>query len=60
MGDPAEKPPRRATYADLEAVPPNKVAELIRGTLHVMPRPHPRHANVTMGILGELHGPPIP
>jgi hypothetical protein len=27
MGLPAEKP-RRATYADLEAVPANKVAEL--------------------------------
>ena len=36
MGQPAEKE-RRATYADLEAVPPNKVAELVRGTLHVFP-----------------------
>jgi hypothetical protein len=30
MGQPAEKR-HRATYADLEAVPPGKVAELIDG-----------------------------
>jgi hypothetical protein len=36
MGQPAEKR-RRATYADLEAVPPGKVAELIDGTLYVFP-----------------------
>jgi Uma2 family endonuclease len=56
MGHPAEKP-RRATYADLEAVPPNKVAELIRGTLHVMPRPAPRHAQAASVVGGELIGP---
>ena len=56
MGQPAEKQ-RRATYADLEAVPPNKVAELVRGTLHVFPRPAPRHAN-TSSVLGiKLGGP---
>ena len=36
MGLPAVKP-IRATYADLEAVPADKVAELIRGTLYVSP-----------------------
>ncbi|XXX81957.1 Uma2 family endonuclease [Sorangium sp. So ce134] len=56
MGQPAEKP-RRATYADLEAVPPNKVAELIRGTLHVFPRPAPRHARASSGLGAELTGP---
>jgi Uma2 family endonuclease len=56
MGLPAMKP-RRATYADLEAVPANKVAELIRGTLHVMPRPAPRHANASSMLTGELTGP---
>jgi Uma2 family endonuclease len=56
MGLPAEKP-RRATYADLEAVPANKVAELIRGTLYVMPRPAPPHANASSGLGGELRGP---
>jgi len=56
MGQPAEKQ-RRATYADLEAVPPNKVAELIRGTLHVFPRPAPRHARASSGLGAELTGP---
>ncbi|WP_437908020.1 Uma2 family endonuclease [Sorangium sp. So ce327] len=55
MGQPAEKP-RRATYADLEAVPPNKVAELIRGVLHVMPRPAPRHAQAETELATELVG----
>lgn len=54
----AEKlPPSRATYADLEAVPANKVAELIGGVLRVMPRPAPRHANAEGGLLEELRGP---
>ena len=56
MGLPAMKP-RRATYADIEAVPAGKVAELIEGTLHVMPRPAPRHANAASGLTGELRGP---
>ncbi|WP_438038589.1 Uma2 family endonuclease [Sorangium sp. So ce128] len=56
MGQPAEKQ-RRATYADLEAVPPNKVAELVRGTLHVFPRPAPRHARASSGLGAELTGP---
>lgn len=33
MGVPAEKLPKRATYADLEAVPSTKVAELVAGVL---------------------------
>ncbi|WP_437942089.1 Uma2 family endonuclease [Sorangium sp. So ce341] len=53
MGKPAETQ-RRATYADLEAVPPHKVAELVRGTLHVFPRPAPRHAYAQGALLGEL------
>ncbi|MGK3983395.1 Uma2 family endonuclease [Sorangium sp. So ce136] len=56
MGQPAEKQ-RRATYADLEAVPPNKVAELVRGTLHVFPRPAPRHARASSRLGGKLSGP---
>ena len=56
MGQPAEKE-RRATYADLEAVPPNKVAELVRGTLHVFPRPAPRHARASSGLGIKLGGP---
>ncbi|WP_437283748.1 Uma2 family endonuclease [Sorangium sp. So ce375] len=55
MGQPAEKQ-RRATYADLGAVPPNKVAELVRGTLHVFPRPAPRHAQAETELATELVG----
>lgn len=56
MGLPAEAR-RRATYADLEAVPANKVAELIHGTLHVMPRPAPKHARAASGLGGKLFNP---
>ncbi len=56
MGRPAMKP-RRATYADLEAVPANKLAELIRGTLHVMPRPALRHARASSRLGVKLGGP---
>jgi Uma2 family endonuclease len=56
MGHPAEKP-RRATYADLEAVPPTKVAELVGGVLHVMPRPAPRHARASSALGVEIGGP---
>src|SRR4051812_36974165 len=56
MGLAAEKL-RRATYADLEAVPANKVAELIRGTLYVMPRPAPKHANASSALGVEIGGP---
>jgi Uma2 family endonuclease len=56
MGHPAEKR-RRATYADLEAVPANQVAELIRGTLHAFPRPAPRHARTSSVLGSELTGP---
>ena len=56
MGQPAGKT-RRATYADLEAVPPGKVAELIDGELYVFPRPAPKHAHAS-SILGvKLGGP---
>jgi Uma2 family endonuclease len=40
-GDPARK---LATYDDVLAAPEHKVAEVIRGTLSVMPRPRPTHA----------------
>ena len=56
MGQPAEKR-RRATYADVEAAPPNRVAELIQGTLHLFPRSAPRHARASSAIGGELFGP---
>lgn len=54
MQDVAEK---RATYADLEAVPPHLVAEILDGGLFTHPRPVPRHALVSPGMLTELVGP---
>ncbi len=57
MGHPAEKL-YPATYADLEAVPPNQVAELIQGTLYVFPRPAPRHARAS-SKLGSFLVPPF-
>ena len=59
MGSPVAKlpPPRRATYADLEAVPANQVAELIEGTLYVTPRPAPRHANASSALGFKIGGP---
>jgi Uma2 family endonuclease len=54
MGDPAEKP-RRATYADVLAVPENKVAEIIDGELHVFPRPAPPHAFTSSELGAELN-----
>jgi Uma2 family endonuclease len=50
MAEPAK---RLATYADLEAVPPNLVAEIIHGVLVTHPRPTPRHA-VAANSLGSL------
>jgi Uma2 family endonuclease len=43
---------KRATYADLEAVPPHLVAEIIDGELVTHPRPSPRHggASTALGI----------
>jgi Uma2 family endonuclease len=48
---------RRATYADLEAVPEGKVAELIDGQLYVFPRPAAPHLSAEMGIGAALRGP---
>ena len=48
---------RLATYADLEAAPPNVVAEIIFGTLVTHPRPVPCHG-AAANVLGyELTGP---
>jgi Uma2 family endonuclease len=56
MGQPAEKL-RQATYADFEAVPPHKVAEIINGMLYAMPRPAPPHALASSSLGDELVGP---
>jgi Uma2 family endonuclease len=49
--------PRRATYADLEAVPAGKVAELVDGALYVFPRPASPHAYAASGLGADLVGP---
>ncbi|MCB9675676.1 MAG: Uma2 family endonuclease [Alphaproteobacteria bacterium] len=44
-----------ATYEDLCAVPDNRVAEIIAGTLYTSPRPAPRHANAASVLGGRLN-----
>jgi Uma2 family endonuclease len=51
MAEPAK---RLATYADLEAAPPNLVAEIIHGVLVTHPRPTPRHAVAAISLGGKL------
>jgi hypothetical protein len=46
--------PRRATYADLEAVPSHKVAEILGGELVVSPRPAIPHAMASSSVGGTL------
>lgn len=48
---------RPATYADLEAVPPHLVAEIIFGRLETHPRPVPKHATAHNSLSHELTGP---
>ena len=54
MTAPARKP---ATYADLEAVPPHLVAEIIYGVLETHPRPVSRHSRASSVLGYELIGP---
>jgi Uma2 family endonuclease len=49
---------RRATYEDVIAAPPNMVAEVIDGELHLQPRPAKPHAAAAT-TLGEELGPPF-
>jgi Uma2 family endonuclease len=56
MGEPATD--RRATlYEAYQKVPPYQHAEIVRGTLYVVPRPAPRHANASSVLGVELGGP---
>jgi Uma2 family endonuclease len=45
---------RNATYADLDGVPDNKVAELIDGNLYIHSRPRVAHARAISRLMGEL------
>jgi hypothetical protein len=53
----AQAASRLATYADLEAVPPHLVAEIVDGVLETHPRPRPRQASVSLKLGGELDFP---
>ena len=48
---------RPATYQDVLDAPPHMVAEIVRGALHLHPRPAPRHARAASVLGGELVGP---
>ena len=48
---------RRATYADLEALPVPLVGEIVEGELFASPRPASRHALAAAALGGELYGP---
>ena len=54
MGSPARS---AATFADLEALPPHIVGEILFGNLVTHPRPHRRHGGAG-AALGMLTGPP--
>jgi Uma2 family endonuclease len=56
MATPAPKDRRQALYDAYCAVPSHQRAEIIDGTLYVMSRPAPRHANATSVLGGELNG----
>lgn len=49
MGDAVK---RIATYADLQAVPPHLVAELVDGELHTQSRPAPKHGVAHSRLMG--------
>lgn len=53
----ARSTPKRATYADIEALPKNYVGEILLGVLHAHPRPALPHTRVASSLGGELHGP---
>lgn len=48
---------RAATYADIEALPPHVVGEILFGALHSHPRPAPRHALAATVVGAEITGP---
>jgi Uma2 family endonuclease len=54
MADPARK---KATYADIEALPPNMVGEIIDGVLHTQARPARRHGIASNSLADELTSP---
>ena len=53
MGQVADRP---ATYADIEALPPNVVGEILCGRLVTHPRPRPAHVFASSSLGDELVG----
>jgi Uma2 family endonuclease len=49
--------PRPATYAEIEALPPNMVGEIVHGVLYAHPRPAPRHAVAQASLVDEVVSP---
>jgi hypothetical protein len=47
----------RPTLADLDALPPGVVGEIIEGVLYTMTKPRMRHQWTANGIGGDLRGP---
>lgn len=47
----------QATYQDVLDAPPNMVAELVHGALHLQPRPAARHGLAASFLGGEIVGP---
>jgi Uma2 family endonuclease len=48
---------RPATYQDVLDAPPDRIAELVHGALHLHPRPAMRHAGAAFGLAGRLDDP---
>jgi len=46
-----------ATYQDVLDAPPNMVAELVNGTLHLQPRSASRHSRASFALAGRLFDP---
>jgi len=57
MGGDAAEDTRQSLYDEYLAVPSHRRAEIINGTLYVMPRPSPKHANAATVLGGALSGP---
>jgi Uma2 family endonuclease len=53
----AETATASATYADIEALPPHVVGEILIGRLVTHPRPTPRHIMTGSAVSGILSGP---
>lgn len=57
MNEQARRPPAPATYQDVLNAPPNMIAQIVEGALHVHPRPAFPHAVASSGLSIELGGP---